>query len=330
MMQSEHDVILSVKHLSKTFSSRMDFVENIVHKLGGVNKNYTLVAVQDVSFEIQRGQIFGLVGESGCGKSTIGKMLSGMYKPSAGEYAFNGVPYHQLLCDKERIKIQIIMQDSFGALNNRKKVIDILTEAPLHHHIITRAQRRNFAKQLMNKIGLSADDLYKFPHMFSGGQQQRINIARALAVQPELLICDESVSALDVSIQAQILNLLLKLQKEYKLSMLFISHNLGVIKHIANVIAVMYLGKIVEYGATEAIFQTPQHPYTQVLLAAVPNLNEFRRAFKPISGEVPSPLDPPEGCPFHPRCTKKQPLCSETAPVLQGSERKVSCHLVDM
>jgi len=323
----DNNIHLEVENLSRSFNYQMDYIERIFSKMGGRNKDSSLKAVDQVCFSMKKGEKLGLVGESGCGKSTIGKIIAGILPPTSGSFTINGIKNIDFYDHPDRIKVQMIMQDSMSALNRRKKVIDLLTEAPLYHKIFSPEEKEQRAVLLLEKMGLAANDLQKLPHMFSGGQRQRINIARSLAVNPSFLICDESVAALDVSIQAQILNLLLELQQELGLSMLFISHNLSVVHHFADNIIVMYLGRMVEYASAEELFAHAKHPYTRLLLETMPNLNQFNKNFKKIEGEVPSPYSIPMGCSFHPRCPNRKEICKQVNPEFKGGEHKVACHL---
>lgn len=278
-------------------------------------------AVNDVSFTVARGETLGLVGESGCGKSTLGRCILRLLKPTEGDVIFDGVNLTTLgsrEMRKIRRKIQIIFQDPFGSLNPRMSVEQILTE-PLEIHRLfnSKVERSKRVKELLDLVGLRSESLSRYPHEFSGGQRQRICIARALAVQPELIVCDEPVSALDVSIQAQIINLLQDLQKEFKLTYLFVAHDLNVVQHISDRVAVMYLGRIVEMGDSELLYKHPKHPYTKALLSAVPIADPEQRKERIIlRGDVPSPVNLPDGCSFNPRCPKVQPNCSQSRPDL--------------
>lgn len=293
-------------------------------------------AVDDVSFEIKRGETLSLVGESGCGKSTTAMAVLRMHEATAGSIWFEGVnltEQNQAQLRPMRRRMQMVYQDPFGSLNPRMKVGDIIGEPLVVHKIFAeRAQFQARLKELMSLVGLLPDMAERYPHEFSGGQRQRIAIARALALEPSLVLCDEPVSALDVSIQAQVVNLLMELQERLGLTYLFIAHDLSVVRHISDRVAVMYLGKVVEVASRDALFDSPQHPYTQALLAAVPVANPELEAQRPqqlIAGEVPSVRNPPPGCRFHPRCSQVMPVCREQAPTLTSrpDASGVACHL---
>jgi oligopeptide/dipeptide ABC transporter ATP-binding protein len=287
-------------------------------------------AVDGVSLDIFRGETLGLVGESGCGKTTLGRTILGLEKSSKGEMFFDGIPLHQITAKKMkplRKRLQVIFQDPLSSLNPRMTVLDIVTEG-LGQFKNIKYEKEAHARRLLAEVGLSGDAVYRFPHEFSGGQRQRINIARAIALRPEFIICDEAVSALDVSVQAQVLNLLTALQERYQLSYLFISHDLSVVSNIADRIAVMYLGRIVESGKTADIIKNPLHPYTKALISAVPVPGEPTRRRILLKGEIPSASAPPGGCRFHPRCPEVMKICSRTGPVPEIKDgREVLCHL---
>ncbi len=292
-------------------------------------------AVSDVSLEIQEGETLGLVGESGCGKSTLGRMLTHLIRPDSGEILIRGTPVTDM-SDSDfmhyRRKLQMVFQDPYASLDPRMTVRNLVAE-PLETYRMhpTREETTRHVLELMNTVGLPEEFLYRYPHQFSGGQRQRIAIARAIAPDPELIVCDEPVSALDVSVQNQILNLLKKLQQTRGLAYLFISHDLSVIRYISDRIAVMYLGKICETGSAEEVFREPLHPYTRFLTASVPLPDPHRRetGAQQLSGEMPSPMAPPEGCRFHPRCPYATKKCAQEEPELRVScGRQVACHLV--
>jgi peptide/nickel transport system ATP-binding protein len=291
-----------------------------------------LRAVEDVSFAIPRGTTLSLVGESGCGKSTIARLAVGLYAPSAGEIRFEGQPLSAARAQPAlRRRMNMIFQDPYASLNPRWRVRDIVAE-PIRAFGIVRAARdiADAVAALLTQVGLAPSDGEKFPHEFSGGQRQRISIARALSSQPEFLVCDEPTSALDVSVQAQILNLMRDLQRRLGLTYLFISHNLAVVRHMSDRLGVMYLGHIVEIGPGEAIFGAPRHPYTRLLLDAIPDLELIGRARTPVGGEVPSPIAPPPGCPFHPRCPLANARCrSEKPGHTRDGDVLVACHAVE-
>jgi peptide/nickel transport system ATP-binding protein len=278
-------------------------------------------AVDDVSFAVNEGEVVGLVGESGCGKSTLGRIVAGILEPSEGAVRFRR--------GKPGLKVQMLFQDPFASLNPRMRVADIIGEAPLVHGIVKRKALDDYVDALLARCGLDPSYKRRYPHQFSGGQRARIGIARALAVKPEFLVCDEAVAALDVSIQAQILNLFMQLRRELNLSYLFISHDLGVVEHLSDRVVIMYLGRVVESAPTEQIFNRANHPYTQALLRQVPRLETRRTKFQPIVGEIPSPLAPPSGCHFHPRCPHAKAVCNEQAPQLRviASGHLSACHL---
>lgn len=318
--------ILKVQSLKKYFPVYGGLLSRIIGQVK---------AVDDVSFEIKEGEILGLVGESGCGKTTVGRMTLRLLEPTAGKVFFENTDILSLK-GKElaliRPKMQIIFQDPYSSLNPRFTVERIIGEALSVHGMAQGNELRKKIETLMDKVGLSKMYLKRFPHEFSGGQRQRIGIARALALDPKYIVCDEPVSALDVSIQAQIINLLQSLQREDNLSLMFISHDLNVVKHLSQRTAVMYLGKIVEMAPTELLNRKAAHPYTQALLASKPSLDPTdRKRPKPLQGDVPSPLSPPSGCHFHPRCPKAEERCKTEIPrhIELEEGHTVNCHLFD-
>ena len=322
--------ILKVKNLSKDFIKSLDLVAKGLNRIGQNYKEEVVHAVDDVNFSIFKGEIVGVVGESGCGKSTLGRMVAGILSPSTGSVEFDSSQANNKKIPSA-LRTQMIFQDPFSSLNPRKRVIDIVTEAPIYHKLINPSEKRAFATEMLQRVGLDPDTLERYPHQFSGGQRQRVGIARALAVSPEFLVCDESIAALDVSIQAQIINLFVDLKDSYDLTYLFISHDIGVIEHISDRVIVMYLGRIVETAPIETFVKQPNHPYTQALLAGVPRLEVGKRQYEPISGEIPSPLSPPTGCHFHPRCKFATARCKAEKPALReiAPAHFSACHLND-
>lgn len=327
--------MLELSHLTKRFSTKLDFAERLAKRLGAKVQEYDVHAVDDVSLTIAPGEVVGLVGESGCGKTTLGRVVAGITPPSAGEILYRGRPIASLSsaeARKAKLKIQMVFQDPMASLNPRLRVSEIIGEAPRVHGLVSRAEQAEYVASVMRKVGLDPAYATRFPHQFSGGQRQRIGIARALAVQPEFLVCDESVAALDVSIQAQIINLFMELRRDLGLTYLFISHDLGVVEHIADRTVIMYLGRVVEIAPTAELFAGPNHPYSRALLDEAPRVDTRKRTFAPIKGEIPSPLDPPAGCAFHPRCPLALPRCKAERPRLReiAPGRLSACHLNDM
>ena len=323
---SESSVLLDVQHLKTYFPI----------KGGGVRKTVGYVhAVEDVSFQIHEQETFGLVGESGCGKSTTGRSILRLIEPTGGAITFDGVDLHNL--DKESLRqkrrdMQLVFQDPYSSLNPRMTVRRLLEEPLRTHFSLSQEELDEQVLWISGAVGLAPEQLERYPHQFSGGQRQRISIARALITKPRFVVADEPVSALDVSIQAQILNLLMELQQELKLSYLFISHDLNVVRHISNRVGIMYLGRMVEQGETEEVYRNPTHPYTQALLSAIPKRDPSEDKVRiHLDGDVPNPADPPKGCPFHDRCPKCMEVCKSELPVTReiSPGHFVSCHLLD-
>jgi oligopeptide/dipeptide ABC transporter ATP-binding protein len=321
--------------VSRRFSRKLDYAERIARFFGARLEEKTVHAVDGVDLAVNPGEVVGLVGESGCGKSTLGRVMAGIMPASAGEVRWKGRPLAALKGEDKRamrLSAQMIFQDPMSTLNPRKQVIDLIGEAPRVHGIVKGREVRDYVASLAERVGLDPSYLDRYPHQFSGGQRQRIGIARALAVKPKLLVCDESVAALDVSIQAQILNLFMDLKREFGLTYLFISHDLGVVKHICDRVVVMYLGRVIESATPDELFAGPRHPYTQALLRELPTIGDRRRTFTPIRGEIPSPLHPPPGCHFHPRCPRAFDRCRVERPVVKecAPGHISACHLNDL
>jgi peptide/nickel transport system ATP-binding protein len=323
--------LVEVSDLQRYFDVSPPLLNRVIERTGHIH----VKAVDGISFKIRRGETFSLVGESGCGKSTVGHLLVGLYSPTRGTVRFDeivlgGERQRRKLADVQS-RMQMIFQDPYASLNPRWRVSKIIAEP-----IRMKRKRSNkksidqSVKELLVQVGLSAEDGEKYPHEFSGGQRQRISIARALAGEPEFLVCDEPTSALDVSVQAQILNLMKDLQRRLNLTYLFISHDLAVVYHISTTVGVMYLGRLVEYADTKTLFGTPKHPYTRMLLDAIPDLGMTGRKRIPVAGEVPSPINPPPGCTFHPRCPHADARCADQQPeVFETEGTFVACHAVE-
>ncbi len=323
--------LVEARDLAMTFDVSAPWLNRVIERKPRV----LLHAVDGVSFDIERGTTLALVGESGCGKSTVARLLVGLYTPTRGGMTFDGQDAHAAFRTPEgrilRRRIQMIFQDPYASLNPRWTVGDIVGEPLLEHGLAPDpAQLRHRVGELLQSVGLSALDMVKYPHQFSGGQRQRISIARALATQPEFLVCDEPTSALDVSVQAQVLNIMKDLQRERGLTYLFISHNLAVVRHVSDQVGVMYLGRLVELADKATLFESPRHPYTRMLLDAIPKMHDTGRARTPVQGEVPNPLNPPPGCAFNPRCPHVTDRCRAERPVLmQLGGIRIACHAVE-
>jgi peptide/nickel transport system ATP-binding protein len=323
--------LVEVTDLAKVFDVSPPWLNRVVER----KPKAFVHAVDGVSFSIERGKTLALVGESGCGKSTVARLLVGLYGTTHGSVRFDGEDIARTLAGagalKLRRRMQMIFQDPYASLNPRWKVLDIVAE-PLREHGLIRSdgEVRQKVGELLASVGLNRADAQKFPHQFSGGQRQRISIARALATHPEFLVCDEPTSALDVSVQAQVLNIMKDLQRQQGLTYLFISHNLAVVRHMADQIGVMYLGRLVEVADKAELFARPRHPYTRMLLDAIPDIHMTGRARTPVQGEVPNPLNPPSGCSFHPRCPLANERCKTERPALLDiAGVRVACHAVE-
>jgi peptide/nickel transport system ATP-binding protein len=330
-MSDKKPAPLVVAHdLAKTFDVSAPWLNRMIER----KPRQLLNAVDGVSFEIERGKTLALVGESGCGKSTVARLLVGLYEPTRGGLTFDGQDAHAAFkssdAQKMRQRIQMIFQDPYASLNPRWTVDNIIGEPLKEHGLISDAEElKARVAELLKSVGLSPLDMVKYPHQFSGGQRQRISIARALATAPEFLVCDEPTSALDVSVQAQVLNIMKDLQRERGLTYLFISHNLAVVRHVSDQVGVMYLGRLVELADKHTLFGNPQHPYTKMLLDAIPKMHDTGRARTPVQGEVPNPLNPPSGCTFHPRCPQATDICRAERPALRDFKGiKIACHAV--
>ncbi|MCQ9617178.1 ATP-binding cassette domain-containing protein [Paenalcaligenes niemegkensis] len=333
MSDSKSHTLLELKAVTKHFGQeqRGELTQRLVRR-GLLAAKPVVRAVDHVDLQVAQGEVVGLVGESGCGKSTLGRMATFLLEPTQGDVYFEGESLAEMDADtryKTRLAVQMIFQNPHASLNPRLRVDRIVGDALRIHKLVPAAQLDDKVSELMLKAGLDPSLRKRYPHEFSGGQRQRIGIARALAVNPRLIVCDEAVAALDVSIQAQILNLFMDLRTELDLSYLFISHDLSVVEHISDRVVIMYLGRVIESASVQDIFERPQHPYTQALLAEIPSLRIRKRSYSVIKGEMPSPLNPPSGCHFHPRCPFAMPKCSQESPALTevAPQHRSACFL---
>lgn len=331
---AEEAPLLSLDKAVKRFARKPDLVERLVQRAGLAKPFPVVHAVDGVDIELRSGEVVGLVGESGCGKSTLGRMLASITPPTSGDLRYRGQAF-SALTDKQRrrarLDTQMIFQNPYASLNPRARVNEIVGEAAKVHGLCSHAELDDYVSDQLDRAGLDPAYRFRYPHQFSGGQRARIGIARALAVQPRTLVCDEAVAALDVSIQAQIINLFMQLRETLGLTYLFISHDLGVVEHLSDRVVVMYLGRVVEQADVEELFSRPNHPYSQALLAEMPRISTGKKRFSAIRGEIPSPLDPPSGCHFHPRCPYAHERCQREAPALKpiASGHLSACHLND-
>jgi peptide/nickel transport system ATP-binding protein len=326
--------IVELRGISRRFGKTPDLIDRTAISLGLAKPPPVVRAIDDVDLSIAKGEVVGLVGESGCGKSTLGRVVAGILPPSSGQVFWNGRAIDTLPPAERRagaLRTQMVFQNPFASINPRLPISEVVGEAPRIHGLIKggRSAQATYVDEQLRRAGLDPSLKERYVHQFSGGQRQRIGIARALAVQPDMLVCDEAVAALDVSIQAQILNLFMDLRETLDLTYLFISHDLGVVEHLSDRVAIMYLGRIIEEAPTEEIFGRPNHPYTQALLEEVPRIETTKRAFSSLKGELPSPLHPPSGCHFHPRCPHAFDRCKVERPALKtiASKHRSACHL---
>lgn len=326
--------MLELRDITRRFEKKLDFAGRIAQRLGAPVREEVVHAVDRVNLTVRKGEVVGLVGESGCGKSTLGRMVAGILPPTEGTILRDGSDIKALTGAEARqmkLRTQMIFQDPYASLNPRMRVQDIVGEAPRVHGLLDGAAFDDYVDEQMRRAGLDPGFKRRYPHQFSGGQRQRIGIARALAVKPDFIVCDEAVAALDVSIQAQILNLFMRLRRELDLTYLFISHDLGVVEHLSDRVVIMYLGRVVEEADTETVFRRPNHPYTRSLLDSVPRIENRKRAFSVVKGEIPSPINPPAGCHFHPRCPLATERCRVEVPKLRevAPGQRSACHLND-